>query len=294
MSITLPAQLDEPTIHRGIAVVPLFPRRDPGAAYTTLDPALRRGLRITETSAAGSVPELVVQNPLAEWVLLYDGEELVGAKQNRILNLTVLVAAESVTPIPVSCVEAGRWHRRSQSFAAARHTAGPQLRRRKARALGADALARGRGQHEVWQAVAEQADRRGVASPTAAHADMFTQHEPALAELREAFPARPGQCGVMLVLPDGRVCLDYLSRPDAYAEHHGKLLDGYLMDALDQLDRPAAGIEPANRLLYRLSLVPLTRRPSAGLGIDLRAQTKTVAATGLEHEGELLQLSAYA
>ena len=136
MPITLPAQLDEPTIHRGITVVPLFPRRDPGAAYTTLAAALRRGLRITETSAAGSVPELVVANPLDEWVLLYDGEELVGAKQNRILNLTVLVAAESVTPIPVSCVEAGRWHRRSPTFAAAAHTAGPQLRLRKARALG--------------------------------------------------------------------------------------------------------------------------------------------------------------
>ena len=36
------------------------------------------------------MPELVVTNPLDEWVLLYDGEELVGAKQNRILNLTVL------------------------------------------------------------------------------------------------------------------------------------------------------------------------------------------------------------
>ena len=294
MPMTLPAQLDEPTIHRGITVVPLFPRRDPGAAYTTLAAALHRGLRITETSAAGSVPELVVANPLDEWVLLYDGEELVGAKQNRILNLTVLVAAESVTPIPVSCVEAGRWHRRSQTFAAAAHTAGPQLRMRKARALGENAVARGRAQHEVWDAVAEQADRRGVASPTAAHSDMFAQHERALAELREAFPARPGQCGVILVLPDGRVCLDYLSRPDAYAEHHGKLVNGYLMDALDQLDRPAAGIEPANRLLHRLSLVPLTRSPSAGLGIDLRAQTKSVAATGLEHDGELLQLSAYA
>jgi hypothetical protein len=40
--------------------------------------------------------------------------------------------------------------------------------------------------------------------------------------------------------------------------------------------------------------VPLTRSTSAGLGIDLRAHTKSVSATGLEHEGELLQLSAYA
>jgi ARG and Rhodanese-Phosphatase-superfamily-associated Protein domain len=294
MPITLPAQVGETITHRGIALVPLYPRRDPAAAYATLRPALGRGLLVTERDAQGSVPELVVANPLPEPVLLYDGEELIGALQNRILNLTVLVAAESRTPIPVSCVEAGRWRRRSLAFAAAAHTAGPALRLRKARALGADALARGAAQREVWDAVAEQAARRGVISPTAAQADTFAHHDRELSQLRAAFPAQPGQCGAVLVLPDGHVCVDYLSRPDAYAEHHGKLLDGYLLDALDQLDRPAAGLEPLNRLLHRLSLATLERHASAGLGIDLRARTKSLTATGLELEGELLQLSAYA
>jgi hypothetical protein len=249
---------------------------------------------VTETGPDGTVPELVVENPLDERVLLYDGEELVGAKQNRILNLTVLVAPRSTTPIPVSCVEAGRWRMRSTVFATADHTAGPELRLRKAQTLAADPLVRGAAQSEVWRAIDEQSARRGVSSPTAAHADLFVHHRGALHELREAFPPRPGQCGVLLVLPDGHTCLDYLSRPDAYAEHHRKLLDGYLMDALDQLDRPAAGIEPVNRMLHRLSLVPLSRRPSAGLGTDLRAATKVITATGLELDGELLQLSAYA
>ena len=61
--------------------------------YLTLDEALPRGLRITETSASGSVPELALHNPLDDNVLLYDGEELVGAKQNRILNVAVLAGA---------------------------------------------------------------------------------------------------------------------------------------------------------------------------------------------------------
>lgn len=41
-------------------------------------------------------------------VLILDREELVGAKQYRILNLIVLVPAQSKTLIPVSCVEPGR------------------------------------------------------------------------------------------------------------------------------------------------------------------------------------------
>ena len=55
-------------------------------AYLTLDEALPRGLAITETDTAGAVPELAVDNPLDHKVLLYDGEELVGAKQKAAAN----------------------------------------------------------------------------------------------------------------------------------------------------------------------------------------------------------------
>ena len=109
-------QLGDAVEHRGIVVAPLFPRRGPVAEYITVDEALPRGLRITEVDDAGSVPELIVENPLAERVLLYDGEELVGAKQNRILNVSVLVELQSKLRIPVSCVEQGRWSATSMSF----------------------------------------------------------------------------------------------------------------------------------------------------------------------------------
>ena len=49
-------QIGEPVEHRGIVIAPLFPARDPVAGYITLDEALPRGLTITETSEAGSVP----------------------------------------------------------------------------------------------------------------------------------------------------------------------------------------------------------------------------------------------
>jgi hypothetical protein len=289
---TFPFQLGDPLEHRGIVIAPLFPLRDPRARYITLDAALARGLMITETSEAGDVPKLTVTNPLPEDVLLYDGAELVGAKQNRILNVTVLVAAGSTLRIPVSCTEQGRWHSVSKSFAPAPHIVNAELRRRKAAALSASPLARGLAQHEVWKTVRSHAERLGSVSPTAAHRDLFLARERELDALAPMFRAQPGQCGAVLGLGD-TLCLDAASRPDVFAEIWPKLRRGYLLDALEQLDLPAT---PPKRLLGFADEVvdaPLTRGPAAGLGTDVRLRGPAVLGSGLELEGEAIQLSAY-
>lgn len=285
-------QLGEPVEHRGIVVTPLFPRRDPVAHYVTLEDALPRGFRVREVSEAGAVPELLAENPLSDDVLLYDGEELAGAKQNRILNVSVLLAAGAKLPIPVSCVEEGRWHTQSAAFGAAPHAAHPRLRRRKAEALQAEPLARGVAQAEVWDEVALTADRLAVASPTRANADAFQAHRPSLTQLEHSFPLEHGQCGALLALGDS-LCLDAVSRPDAFARLWPKLRAGYLLDALDRLDQPAATAAAIGNFVSALSASGITRRPSAGRGDDLRLNGAQILGSGLELDGELLQLSAF-
>ena len=107
-----------PARHRALSVYPLR-RESKGetAAYLVLDDALATGqFRITEVSESGSVPRLLAINDNSSPIFLLDGEELVGAKQNRVLNLSIMLAPKSTTEIPVSCVEAGRWRTESQAF----------------------------------------------------------------------------------------------------------------------------------------------------------------------------------
>jgi len=291
-NIHLNIQLGEPVEHRGIVIAPLYPRRDPVAQYVTLDEGLVRGLRIEETSAAGSVPELRVVNPLDQHVLLYDGEELVGAKQNRILNVTVLAGAKSTLPIPVSCVEEGRWRTVSSQFGSAGHISNAELRYRKSLALAAEPLARGIAQADVWDAVREKTARLRVDSATGANADTFRAHRPRIEELEAAFPAEKGQCGAVLALGD-TLCLDWVSRPDAFVRLWPKLRAGYLLDALERLDRDPT---PSDRIATFVAAVAegrVTRRPSVGLGEDIRLHGTQVVGSGLELEGEKLQLSAF-
>src|SRR5687768_14063418 len=112
--------LGSPTAVHDLVVVPLLKSEADHHTYTTLDEAIENDLAdVTEISETGSVCQLLVKNRSPRAILILDGEELVGAKQNRIVNLTILVAAESTLEIPVTCVEAGRWRQRSKAFSTA-------------------------------------------------------------------------------------------------------------------------------------------------------------------------------
>ena len=285
-------QLGDPVEHRGIVVTPLFPRRTPTAGYSTLADALPLGLRIDEVSESGSVPELAVHNPTDANVLLYDGEELLGAKQNRILNVTVLVGAKSTVPIPVSCVEEGRWSRRSASFDSAPHAAHPELRRIKAERLSGAPMARGVAQADVWAEVRAKSARLGVHSPTGAHSDTFRSRGQELELLERAFPLHAGQSGAVLALGDD-LCLDFVSRPDAFARLYPKLLTGYLLDGIERLDRKPTPLDRLRTFVEATEASATARRESPGLGEDVRLSGKGVLGSGLELEGELLQLCAF-
>jgi hypothetical protein len=283
-----PIQLGDAVERRGVVIAPLFPRTDPRAEYLTLEQAVPLGFHVTELDAAGSVPELLAKNPLDANVLLYDGEELLGAKQNRILNVTVLVPARSETKIPVSCVEEGRWSARSAHFEPSEHTAYPELRRRKAVQLSVAPFERGLAQHALWEEVADKADRLGVDSPTRAQADIY-RARPTPDDLRNAFPLVPGQSGALLALGE-RFCLDYVSRPDAFARLYPKLLEGYLLDAREHTGETRSDLDA---FVERTLEAPRSRRSSAGLGEDVRLAADNLVGSGLELDGELIQVCAF-
>ena len=87
--------------HLNLTLVPLRGAGHGRLDYILSEEAIEGGmLTVTEVSESGSVPELLAENKSEKMILLLDGEELVGAKQNRILNTTVLLRAKSKTRIP--------------------------------------------------------------------------------------------------------------------------------------------------------------------------------------------------
>ena len=108
---TVPAiRIGEPIRHESLTVFPLFAEPHGQVDYLLADEAMASGtVSVQEVSEGGSVPDLLVENTGDARVLFLEGEELVGAKQNRVLNTSVLLPARSKVKVPVSCVEHGRW-----------------------------------------------------------------------------------------------------------------------------------------------------------------------------------------
>ncbi len=139
----------------------LLPGNTEPVAYRPLidqeiEEAVAAGSVVVDEVGSGIVSRLLLHNLGDRPVLLVDGEQLVGAKQNRILNTTILVPARTKLEIPVACVEQGRWGRSLGAMTPA-ETLFPEARRAHAEAVTRSV--RQRGAHEadqmlVWQQVA--------------------------------------------------------------------------------------------------------------------------------------------
>jgi hypothetical protein len=294
ISATLPLNLrtGAAQIHRGITIIPIFAATPARADYITLGSAQPLGFTIDEVDAAGHVPELLVHNPLDTQVMLYDGEEVVGAKQNRMLEATILVAARSTQKIPVACVEAGRWLRISNDFTASDRVSHPESRRRKSYDLESAPLSLGMSQGTVWDEIEERIEERSLDSNTRALADVHDVERPRIDALEATFPLVAHQCGAILAL-DGTLCLDYVSRCDAWEALWPKIRRGYLLDGLRHIDDLPTSPELIARFVENVCHAPRTERPSPGLGLDQRLHGATVTGSGLVLDDELLQLSAF-
>lgn len=303
--------------HKALTLWPLVHGAGATAApgYVPLARALEAGwLEVDEVSDGGSVPHVKVSNRGGEAVLVLFGEELVGAKQNRIANASFLVPAESELVIDVSCVEHGRWGRRARAdvqFMAGEALMSSRLRRKMTESVRAARVAGGRfhaDQSEVWDEVHERVAFSRAEAPTDAYADYYRTRRGDVEAIREAFHPVPGQVGFVAATGDEILGLEAIGSPEVFHEAFPRLLRGYAIDAVDaaflrehearadDAPRPSAACAPRfdapEPFFEALAASPVLASPSLGLGTDLRLDGAALAGCALVHDA-LVHLTAY-
>lgn len=289
----LALEYGEAQVFGSVAVVPLFLKNGGGPQYLTMQQAIAMGaLLVTEVSSGGRVPELKVENKADMPVLMLDGEELAGAKQNRVLNTTVLLKEKQVTVIPVSCTEQGRWSRVSDHFKDSGFVMEAQARASHKASVNASLRHSGRfdsDQGEVWQCVAKLVEEAGVDTPTRAMRDVFEHRKEDIEDYVRALPVLDGQQGMAVFVGGELVGSDFVSQPTAYGILHSKLIKSYAMEAV--VRKRGAAVECKDYRAEARAFIESARtaeeheHPSIGYGTDYRYESPGLVGSALVHDG---------
>ncbi len=280
MSVALPKlRVGDPLRHEALIVFPLFSEQDGEVDYRLSDEALaEQSLLVEEVSEGGSVPDLLVENKGDVRVLFLEGEELVGAKQNRILNTSVLVAAHTKIKIPVSCVEQGRWGYKSRYFGSS-GSHSPSKLRRALKGSVSKSIKEERGyrsdQAEVWKEVACLHAAHAVDSGTGAMSDAFDTYQERIASYREQLNYAEGASGVAVAIGDRVVSIDLFDKPATCRKVWDRLLSGAVFDALEagQTDNVASAAD-VEQLLAAAGDLSWEQSKAVGEGVEYRAESK--------------------
>jgi len=292
------------TIHRtgSLTVAQLgTPGRDV-VEFAGLGKALdKKFIQVKEVDNAGSVNTIIVLNTSDQFVFLMDGDILAGAKQNRVVNTSMLLAPQSKTLVPVSCVEAGRWKHTSSTFGGTAYSAPATLRNDKARHVR-QSLEEKRGfasnQGEIWGRVSEFEKVHQMSSATSNLSDIFDGKKSEFDEFIRGFAPDPKANGLAVFFGKSLASVDIFHRTDVYLEYFPKLLRGAAFES--GTDTGANNLLEEAEVRYRvLELLDkfeeqeFTERPSVGVGTDRRFETPALAGFEIVYGGHVIHRAAF-
>ncbi|MGZ4790363.1 MAG: ARPP-1 family domain-containing protein [Ilumatobacteraceae bacterium] len=285
----------EPVVRGALALFPLTTTQGPAPEYLPGPVAEAvKAFVVQERDGGATVPELVVQNLGGAPVLLIEGETLLGSKQNRTLNLSVLCAPATSTTIPVSCVEAGRWGAPQASRRSPRHS--PQAMRRAKVASTLDAAAQGAGarsdQGRVWADVDEYASAFAAPSATSSLEDVFDVAEPQTRLLIDDLEPGVDQQGVLVAIGGEVRGVDLFDKPSTLSAYWSGLLAGYALDAVGRSDK-GPELAAAADFADRIGAAAVVAFDAPGLGEAGRLVGPGVFGAQKSWAGTVVHLAAF-
>ncbi|WP_297981308.1 ARPP-1 family domain-containing protein [uncultured Methanobrevibacter sp.] len=194
--------------------------------FLTLEKGLEMGLvEVKEVSESGVVGTLLVVNNSISPLILFEGDEVVGSKQNRIITQTTIIEAKSSENISVNCTERGRWlytdnFRKSNNFA--NHNTRSHLT--------ADKFYNKSSQMNVWREIDELQTRHNFRSDTSSMAETYEKVNVEIEDALKNFNTVEGQNGIIVFINGEIKGIEIFYNPSIYEVYHEKILKSYIID----------------------------------------------------------------
>ncbi len=286
---------------KGMAVVQFMsPDRNTFDYISGPDAIKNQLVQVKETSESGNVNKLFVFNLSDKFVFFMDGDILTGAKQNRVLNTSVLLAPNSKVSLSVSCVEQGRWSNHSPDFFSSDYIAPAMLRAKKAESFKRNIDARNiaeANQMGVWDDVREYSVRMNVSSATGDLHEVFESQKKAFDELNTSFTHNEDANGAAIFYKNKLLCADLFNRTNILNEYFPKLIRSAAMEIayLEEKENPLQEAEAFYKTLTlfdSIKTMVFSVNKGMGAGEEKRFSDNKITGFKLDYEKYLIHLTA--
>ena len=288
------AAVGRPITRDGVSLFPIYIHQN----YDGVTVADRNSLTVTELPNA-QVPTLTVTNLTNFPVLLPAGWIVEGGRQNRVVNVPVLIPGRATLEIPVSCVEQGRWHGHG-NFGVGRTVAPRRVRRTNLETVRRN-IERGgyknADQGMIWTEVQDHLDQFSVhddAHNLLAAEEIFTRDNARRAAIEEIvnLGPLPGQSGIVVSHGSRVIAADVFANQTMLASAWESLVTSYYWEQVPATGRPSA--TRALRFLHAFAGADALEVPGTGVGTELHVTHRKVSGQVLVDEGSLVYASCFA
>ena len=272
--------------YKNIVVVPVLKESSSKLDIIDLKTAFEMGLVEVSECEQSVVESIMIKNDATTPLILVDGEEVAGAKQNRIIGQTMLIPPKVSMPIPVNCSEKGRWTYKSE-FKPSNYMANSETRLSKTFAnLG---ISNKDTQSAVWDSIDDLQEEKNSFSDTSALRDNYEKHEKINNEYLEHFQIQDNQVGIIAVLGN-KVGVDIFSNPSLYRKYNDMILKSYIIDDIGKKAPLNIDFED---VLNNINEKYFIKRNTVGLGQSYNIKSHNGFGSSLVYENDLIHTNFF-
>jgi hypothetical protein len=225
---------------------------------------------------------------------MVEGELIVSTKnakllQDRVLNTSILVPAFKTVHVPVSCVEAGRWHHsslKSHRFSVSEDFYFASGRMRKNEDVYYSSKTHGSkysNQSRVWSNIDEKLNKMNAYSNTSSINAAYARKRIEIEKVVRKFHAEPFDIGIVYGIGCNLIGCDIFNSKTIFKTYLPKILRSICLDSYEH-EKNISSLQKKDALsLFKLiEQAHFEEHPAVGgEGQEVRANDNVLIATGL-------------
>lgn len=233
-------EVEEEISYKNLKIFPLHLKQTDlrTVKLKTLDEALKEGiLEIQETGVVSNLK--FINKSKIDKILIVEGDIVQGGRQNRVVNITMILDEDSEVTVPTSCVEQGRWHgsdikfKESAKISPTLYTnLNENVYRNYENQGGSGLSAYASNQGALWEGVSVALSSSSSSSSTGSFSDAYVCRDEDIKDYLDKFEVHIKSCCGIAAAIGKKIVVSIADSAELFMPTLKSVLKSYILEAL--------------------------------------------------------------